>query len=192
MKNFDLGYGKSASVVGHSSSVLLSIIFFLFSIVSFAQVKSSVDPTKIKIGEQMTYKIEVEADTTDLVIFPEGQTFSPLEMIESYKIDTTKNKARFNLIKKYGTPLKLSYLPKIGSQINKAKQMFQNAIKKHKYEGKYVYCYCTKSSHFSYVVEEALRHEINLETTIQFYKFIFYNCLFFQINTRCFRQSCLF
>lgn len=69
------------------------------------------------------------------------------------------------LIDKYGTPLKLSYLPKIGTQINKAKQMFENAFKKYKYEGKYHYCYCTKSSHFSFVVEEALKHEIHLETS---------------------------
>ena len=48
------------------------------------------------------------------------------------------------LIDKYGTPLKLSYLPKIGMQINKAKAMFANAFKKHKYEGEYNYCYCTK------------------------------------------------
>ncbi|MEJ7677443.1 MAG: hypothetical protein WKG06_06150 [Segetibacter sp.] len=69
------------------------------------------------------------------------------------------------LIDKYGTPLKLTYLPKIGMQINKAKQMFANALKKHKYEGVYNYCYCTKSSHFSFVVEEALKHDIHLETS---------------------------
>ena len=69
------------------------------------------------------------------------------------------------LIDKYGTPLKLTYLPKIGIQINKAKKMFEAAFKKHKYEGKYNYCYCTKSSHFSFVVEEALKHEIHLETS---------------------------
>jgi arginine decarboxylase len=69
------------------------------------------------------------------------------------------------IIDKYGTPLKLSYLPKIGMQINKAKQMFANAMKKHKYEGQYYYCYCTKSSHFSFVVEEALKHGIHLETS---------------------------
>src|SRR6188474_1141807 len=69
------------------------------------------------------------------------------------------------LIEKYGTPLKISYLPKIGMQINKAKQMFANAIKKHKYEGNYNYSYCTKSSHFSFVVEEALKHDIHLETS---------------------------
>jgi len=69
------------------------------------------------------------------------------------------------LIDKYGTPLKLTYLPKIGSQIHKAKSLFAKAIKKHKYEGKYHYCYCTKSSHFSFVVEEALQHDVHLETS---------------------------
>jgi len=69
------------------------------------------------------------------------------------------------LIDKYGTPLKLTYLPKIGMQIDKAKRMFEVAFKKHKYEGKYNYCYCTKSSHFSFIVEEALKHNIHLETS---------------------------
>ena len=69
------------------------------------------------------------------------------------------------LIDKYGTPLKLTYLPKIGMQINKAKDMFAKAMKKHKYEGDYYYCYCTKSSHFSFVVEETLKHGVHLETS---------------------------
>jgi len=69
------------------------------------------------------------------------------------------------IIEKHGTPLKLTYLPKIGMQINKAKDMFKAAFKKHKYEGEYFYCYCTKSSHFSFVVEEALKHNIHLETS---------------------------
>ncbi|MFL5789392.1 MAG: arginine decarboxylase [Flavisolibacter sp.] len=69
------------------------------------------------------------------------------------------------LIDKYGTPMKISYLPKIGMQINKAKDMFAKAFKKYKYEGDYFYCYCTKSSHFSFVIQEALQHDIHLETS---------------------------
>src|SRR5580692_7941003 len=72
------------------------------------------------------------------------------------------------LIEKYGTPFKMTFLPKIGMQINKAKKMFNDAIKKHKYEGKYVYCYCTKSSHFSFIVEEALKYGVNLETSFAY------------------------
>ncbi|MFM2206733.1 MAG: arginine decarboxylase [Bacteroidota bacterium] len=69
------------------------------------------------------------------------------------------------IIKQYGTPLKISYLPKIGSQIKKAKRIFNVAIAKSDYKGSYTYCYCTKSSHFSFVLHEALRHDIHLETS---------------------------
>ncbi|MCD6013843.1 MAG: Orn/DAP/Arg decarboxylase 2 [Flavipsychrobacter sp.] len=72
------------------------------------------------------------------------------------------------LIDKYGTPFKLTYLPKIGMQVNKAKKMFNDAIKKHRYEGKYYYCYCTKSSYFSFIVEETLRQGVHLETSFDY------------------------
>ena len=100
--NYDFRFkSKLASVTVHRSSVL-SMLFVLFSMVLNAQVTSSIDSTKIKIGAQITYQIQVEADTTDLVMFPEGQTFNPLEVIESYKVDTTKKDAKYKLIKKYG------------------------------------------------------------------------------------------
>jgi arginine decarboxylase len=72
------------------------------------------------------------------------------------------------LIDKYGTPLKLTYLPKIGTQIARAKKMFADAMKKHKYEGSYNYCYCTKSSHFSFIVEETLKNNVHLETSFAY------------------------
>lgn len=72
------------------------------------------------------------------------------------------------LIEKYGTPLKLTYLPKIGSQIKKARNLFNRAIKTTGYSGKYYYCYCTKSCHFSYVLNEVLRHDVHLETSSSF------------------------
>jgi len=72
------------------------------------------------------------------------------------------------LIEKYGTPLKLTYLPKIGSQIKKARNMFTRAMKSMGYRGKYYYCYCTKSSHFSHVLDEVLRHDVQIETSSAF------------------------
>ncbi|WP_417199847.1 hypothetical protein [Bizionia sp.] len=92
----------TSSVFGLPLAVLFSCMFFLFSAVSVAQVKSATDVSEIKIGEQITFQIEVETDSTDLVVFPEGATFLPLEVIETYDIDTTKNADNFNLIKKYG------------------------------------------------------------------------------------------
>lgn len=78
------------------------VLFFMFSVTCFAQVTSSIDTTAIRIGEQITFRVQVEADTTDVLLFPEGQTFAPLEMIESYKVDTVKNNNRFQFVKKYG------------------------------------------------------------------------------------------
>jgi arginine decarboxylase len=73
-----------------------------------------------------------------------------------------------HLIQKYGTPLKLTYLPKIGTQIKRARNLFTRAMKSLGYDGRYYYCYCTKSSHFSYVINEALRHDVHLETSSAF------------------------
>ncbi|MFI3267339.1 MAG: arginine decarboxylase [Rikenellaceae bacterium] len=70
-----------------------------------------------------------------------------------------------DIIKQYGTPLKVTYLPKISSQIQRAKRLFNVAMAKVDYKGNYNYCYCTKSSHFSFILEEALRNDINLETS---------------------------
>jgi arginine decarboxylase len=36
------------------------------------------------------------------------------------------------------------------------------------YQGSYNYCYCTKSSHFRYVMEEALKNDIHIETSSAF------------------------
>ncbi len=69
------------------------------------------------------------------------------------------------LIEEYETPLRLTYLPKIGDQINKAKSWFKTAMKNENYKGKYHYCYCTKSSHFSFILEEVLRHDTHIETS---------------------------
>ena len=77
---------------------LLAIL--LFQNIS-AQVTSSIDSTSIRIGEQITYKIEVNSNPEDLVVFPEGETFSPLEMVESLQPDTIRNNGNYKLLKEY-------------------------------------------------------------------------------------------
>jgi arginine decarboxylase len=69
------------------------------------------------------------------------------------------------LIKTYGTPLKFTYLPKISSQIKRSKELFADALKQNNYAGEYHYCYCTKSSHFSYVMKQVLKEDVHLETS---------------------------
>jgi len=69
------------------------------------------------------------------------------------------------IIEKYGTPLKLTYLPKISQNIAKAREMFRKSMEKHKYNGVYTYAYCTKSSHFRFILEKALENNVQLETS---------------------------
>ena len=85
--------------------------------------------------------------------------------------DVKDNELYFNgirmmdIIKQYGTPCKISYLPKIEEQIQRARRMFNVAMAKADYKGTYYYCYCTKSSHFSFVLDEVLKSDAHLETS---------------------------
>lgn len=69
------------------------------------------------------------------------------------------------LIEKYGTPLKFNYLPQISNNIARCKGWFRDAMHSIGYTGTYNYSYCTKSSHFSFVMDEVLKNEVNLETS---------------------------
>ncbi|KAB2827048.1 MAG: arginine decarboxylase, partial [Paludibacter sp.] len=73
-----------------------------------------------------------------------------------------------DIIKQYGTPVRIAYLPKIGDNIQKARRMFNVAMAKVDYNDDYHYCYCTKSSHFSFVLEEVLKHGVHIETSSAF------------------------
>jgi len=97
-----------AHTIQHCSLLLKRtalLCFFLVSSIGYAQQKpkitTEVDTTFIKIGDQVQWKISVEVDSVDQVIFPEGQTFSPLETVEAYATDTTRKKDRLTLQKIY-------------------------------------------------------------------------------------------
>lgn len=72
------------------------------------------------------------------------------------------------LINKYGTPFRLTYLPKIKEQIHKARSYFDNAISKYDYQGNYEFCYCTKCCHFSHVIRTAIKENVSIETSSSF------------------------
>lgn len=84
---------------------VLLLLLLCFSFFGYAQndtkISSQVDTTFIKIGEQIIWTVTVDVDSTATVIFPEGQTFSPLETVEAFKTDTTREKNRFLLEKSY-------------------------------------------------------------------------------------------
>ncbi len=97
----------NTSIKTYKSNVALRIIIclglcMLSAQVSNAQVRAQIDSTQILIGEEIKYSIAVEADTTALVQFSEGQTFLPLEMIESYAIDTSYADQKMTLLKTFG------------------------------------------------------------------------------------------
>src|SRR5258707_15604950 len=73
-----------------------------------------------------------------------------------------------DIIKQYGTPLRITYLPRISENIRFAQSAFNGAMERFKYQGSYTYCYCTKSSHYDFVLEEALKNEIHIETSSAF------------------------
>lgn len=72
------------------------------------------------------------------------------------------------LAQRFGTPLRFTYLPKIGQNIRQAHGWFADAMKKLEYRGIYHYCYVTKSSHFRHVTEEVLAHGAHLEISSPF------------------------
>ena len=93
---------NSASFLKRSIPIL---VLFLCIIQLSAQVrptiKTQIDTASIKIGEQVQWTVTVDVDSTDIVIFPEGQTFSPLETVAAFATDTTRKKDRLTLQKIY-------------------------------------------------------------------------------------------
>ncbi|MCM4155538.1 arginine decarboxylase [Gramella sp. AN32] len=91
---------------------------------------------------------------------------------EEFKLQDTHLKFHgidlMGLVEEYGVPLKFTYLPKISDNIGRAKDWFRKAIEKLDYKGSYNYCYCTKSSHFEHVLNEALKNDIHIETSSAF------------------------
>ena len=94
--------------------------------------------------------------------FPQEEFTLNKDNLQFHGIDLMK------LVEEYGTPLKFTYLPKISQNINRAKMWFRNAMEKHDYDAKYFYCYCTKSSHFEFILNEALKNNIHIETSSAF------------------------
>ncbi|PRX56741.1 hypothetical protein CLV81_0738 [Flagellimonas meridianipacifica] len=89
------------------SSLKLRIVCFMAFIPLFgfsqntSKVSSKIDTTSIRIGEQIQYIITVETDSINIVHFPEGQTFSPLETVEALLTDTIKESNRVKLQRIY-------------------------------------------------------------------------------------------
>lgn len=80
---------------------------FLFSFpLIYAQMDSdlrvAVDTTKMRIGEQINYTLQLKADSTAQISFAEKPFFAPFEVLSETAIDTIKAKSHYLFTKKYG------------------------------------------------------------------------------------------
>ena len=141
-----------------------------------AKLFSQLDATEGLKSNVFIAEVSPKTDPVDLDVTIEvdpamGNAFQEAAAHVAFVFSVEDNELNFHdiplmeLIKQYGTPLKITYLPKISQQINRAKRMFNVAMAKVDYKGSYNYCYCTKSSHFSFVLEEAMKNDIHLETS---------------------------
>ena len=81
--------------------ILYFILLFVFPPLHAQEVKVEANTKNIKIGEQIEYKISVQAPADAVVVFPDGQTFGALEMVKTSSIDTLKETGKFRLEKAY-------------------------------------------------------------------------------------------
>lgn len=84
---------------------MYTVLFLLAAVTVFGQqkqVQASIDSTKIRIGSQFNLTLKTKVDTAASVSFPEGKSFGQLEVLESYPIDTIRDGAMYELVKKYG------------------------------------------------------------------------------------------
>ena len=86
--------------------LLFSVWALLWSLSSGAQtarveLTTVVDSLSVLIGAQLNYTLQIKADSTDQVLFPERTTFLPFEIIEDFPLDTLKAQTHYLYTKKF-------------------------------------------------------------------------------------------
>lgn len=85
----------------YKTKYLLIPFFAVFTQLNAQEVSSYVDTTSIRIGEQITYKINVKADSLEDIDFPKAKNFAPFELINEFKVDTNYLNKKFIISKKF-------------------------------------------------------------------------------------------
>ena len=86
------------------STLLFFGLIFFFGLMrgqTAPELNVAVDTTKMRIGEQINYTLQIKADSTAKVIFPEQALFAPFEILEESPIDTLRAQSQFLFTKKY-------------------------------------------------------------------------------------------
>jgi hypothetical protein len=68
---------------------------------SASELIVAVDTTKMRIGEQINYTLQLKADSTAQIIFPKQALFAPFEILEESPIDTLRAVSHYLFTKKY-------------------------------------------------------------------------------------------
>ena len=78
---------------------------FLFTTFLWSQnqgtLSFAIDSTVVKIGQQLNYTLQVKADSTARVFFPEEPVFSPFELLGESPIDTIRLKTHYLYTKRF-------------------------------------------------------------------------------------------
>jgi Mg2+ and Co2+ transporter CorA len=85
----------------YSWLVLACFMSFSIGAQQQAELKAAVDTTSIRIGEQLNYTLQIKADSTAQVLFPEQPIFAPFELLEESPIDTLRAQSHYLYTKKY-------------------------------------------------------------------------------------------
>lgn len=65
------------------------------------ELNVAVDTTRVMIGAQLNYTLQVKADSTAQVVFPERAIFAPFEILEESPIDTIRAQTHYLFTKRY-------------------------------------------------------------------------------------------
>ncbi|MEZ0128617.1 hypothetical protein AB9T88_01940 [Flavobacterium sp. LBUM151] len=77
------------------------IFLFLLSSSIFAQqkqIETSIDTTKNKIGAEFKLTLKTVVSSKSKVVFPNLKNIGPLEVIQSYPIDTVKKNDTYDVL----------------------------------------------------------------------------------------------
>ncbi len=85
-------------------AILLLLFFFpIFALMAqnVGEVNVAVDTTRVMIGAQLNYTLQVKADSTAQIVFPEQPLFAPFEILEESPIDTIRTQTHYLFTKRY-------------------------------------------------------------------------------------------
>lgn len=80
--------------------ILFVLVFSVYWCVA-QSVTTSIDKKSIKIGDQVTLTLQVNAKKTDQVVFPEIDSIGKFEVVTAFPLKTVQQNNKLQLIKKY-------------------------------------------------------------------------------------------